>query len=121
MAERQLLGDDAAPREAGDVGGRNAERPEDLGGIVGHHLRRDRTPRHRRPPCPPVVEGSQAVAVGEPVELELPRLDGVARSADEQDVGTLADLLGPDVEITGAYVLAHPSALLRPRCQRGRW
>jgi hypothetical protein len=49
----------------------------------------------------------RAVAVGEPVELELPRLDGVARSADEQDVGSLADLLGPDVEVTDAYVLTH--------------
>jgi hypothetical protein len=40
---------------------------------------------------------SQAVAVGQPVELELPRLDGVTQAADQQQVRSLADLLGPDV------------------------
>jgi hypothetical protein len=84
------------------MGRGNLERPQDLGGVVGHHLRRDRTPRHRGAAGAPVVEGGQAVAVGQPIELELPRLDGVARPPDEQDVWSLADLLGPDVEGTGA-------------------
>ena len=106
VAQRQLLGDDAAAREAGHVGGCNVDGFEDGGRVVRHHLHGDR-PRHHRPACAPVVERGQAVAVHEAVELELPRLDGVAETADEQDVRPLPDLLGPDVEITGADVLAH--------------
>ena len=83
------------------------------GRVVGHHLDRDRAAGHGGPTRPAVVERGQAVAVGEPVELELPRLDGVAQAADEQNVRSFADLLGPDVEVTGAYMLPHSSALLR--------
>jgi hypothetical protein len=72
VAQRQLLGDDAAPGEACHVGGGNVERPQDPGRIVRHHLRGDGTLRHRRPARTPIVESGQAVAVGEPVELELP-------------------------------------------------
>ena len=43
------------------------------------------------------------------VELELPRLDGVPQAADQQDIRSFADLLGPDVEIARAYALAHSS------------
>jgi hypothetical protein len=72
VAQRQLLGDDAAPGEARHVGGGNVERPEDRGCVVGHHLCGDGVSEHRRPARPAVIERGQAVAVGEPVELELP-------------------------------------------------
>jgi hypothetical protein len=49
-----------------------------------------------------------------PVELELPRLDGVAEATDQEHVRPVADLLGPDVEFADADVLPHVSALLRP-------
>lgn len=113
VAERQLLRDDAAAGEAGDEGGANVERAEDTGRVVRHHLHGDGSFGPCRPPRPAVVEGGQAVAVGEPVELELPRLDGVAGAADQQDVRSFADLFSPDVEVAGAYVLAHVSALVR--------
>ena len=58
----------------------------------------------RRAPRPAVIESGQAVA--EPIQLELPRLYGVAESAYRQNVGPLADLFGPDVEGTGVDVLA---------------
>jgi hypothetical protein len=95
------------PREAGDVGGANVERAEDSGRVVRHHLHGDGASGHRRAAGAAVVEGGQAVAVGECVELELPRLDGVAAAADQQDVRSFADLLGPDVELARGYVLAH--------------
>jgi hypothetical protein len=63
-------------------------------------------------PAPPVVEGGQTVALGESVELELPRLDSVAAASDQQNVWSFADLLGPDLQIIGGYVLTHPSGLL---------
>jgi hypothetical protein len=84
------------------MGGGNLERSQDLGGVVGQHLYRDRAGWHGGPARPPVVEGGQAVAVGQPVQLELPRLHGVAQAPNQQHVRSLADLLGPDVEVTGA-------------------
>jgi hypothetical protein len=98
VAERQLLGDDAAAGEAGDVGGGNVERAQDPGGVVGHLLHRDRTRGHRGPSRAAVVERGHPVPVGEPAELELPRLDGVAEAADEQDVRSKPDLLDVDLE-----------------------
>jgi hypothetical protein len=38
VAERQLLGDEAAAGEAGYVGGGNVERAQDPGGVVCHLL-----------------------------------------------------------------------------------
>jgi hypothetical protein len=55
--------------------------------------------------CVRPLSNGQPGAVPEPVELELPRLDGVAQPADQQDVRSCADLLGPDIEIACAYVL----------------
>jgi hypothetical protein len=107
VAERQLLRDDAAARKAGDVGGANVKRSQDAGGVVRHRLHGDGAFGHGGPTGPAVVERGQAVAVGEPIELELPRLDGVPRAADQQHVRSFADLLGPDVELAGAYMLAH--------------
>jgi hypothetical protein len=46
-------------------------------------------------------ERGQPVAVGEAVELELPRLHGVAELADQQDVRPLAGLLGAGRERAG--------------------
>jgi hypothetical protein len=101
VAKRQLLRDGASHREAGDVGAWHVERAQDAAGVVGHRL--DRAPRigHRRAPRPAVVERGQAVAVGERVELKLPRLDGVAEAADEQHVGSVPDLLDVDVQTAG--------------------
>jgi hypothetical protein len=67
-------------------------------GIVDHQLRRDQSSGMAVRPARGCRSG-EAVAVAQPVELELPGLNGVARAADEQDVGSLADLLGPDVEV----------------------
>ena len=39
--------------------------------------------------------------VGEPVELELPRLDRVAEASDQERVRPCAHLLDVDVEIVG--------------------
>ncbi len=66
VAERQLLRDDAAAGEAGDVGGANVERAEDTGRVVRHHLRGDGASGHLGPARPAVVEGGQAVAVSSP-------------------------------------------------------
>jgi hypothetical protein len=107
LPERQLLCDGASHREAGDVGGGNFEGSEDGGRVIRHDLRRDRALRQRGSPCPTIVEGGHAVAVGEAIQLELPRLDGVAEAPDQQDVRSFADLLGPDVEVTGADVVTH--------------
>jgi hypothetical protein len=86
---------------------------EDRGRVVGHQRRRDRPGWHGGAARPAVVEGGQAVAVGQPIQLELPGLDGVARAADEQDVRSLADLLGPDLEVAGVDVGTHGLAFLR--------
>jgi len=58
-------------------------------------------------PAPPIVERGQAVAVREPVELELPRLDGVPEATDEQDVRSFPNLLGPDLEVPSIDWFAH--------------
>jgi hypothetical protein len=60
--------------------------PQHLGGVVGHRLHRERSGWHGGPTRSPVVEGGQAVAVGQPVELELPGFDGVAQTPDQQHV-----------------------------------
>jgi hypothetical protein len=89
------------------VGGPNVERSQDAGGVVRHRFYRHRTFGHRGPSRPTVVEGSQPVAVGEPVELELPRLDGVAEAADEKHVGSLARLLDVNVHVVGGDRVSH--------------
>ena len=111
VTQGELLGDDAAAREARDVGGGNLERPQDRGGVVGHRRHGGRPLGHRRPARPAIVEGGHAVAVREPVELELPRLDRVAEPADQEDIRSLADLLDVDVELPRPYVLSHCSVL----------
>jgi hypothetical protein len=45
MAERQLLRDQAAAREARDMSDRDVERAQQRGGVVGHHGRRQRALR----------------------------------------------------------------------------
>jgi hypothetical protein len=47
-------------------------------GVVGHHGHRERHVGQRRAPRTEVVEGGEAVAVREPVELGLPRLGGLS-------------------------------------------
>jgi hypothetical protein len=90
VAERQLLGDDAAAGETGHMRGGDIERAQHPGRVVGHRLDQERCFGHRRPARPAVVERSQAVAVGQPVELELPRLDRVPEAADQKHVGPVA-------------------------------
>jgi hypothetical protein len=53
------------------------------GGVVGHRGRREAPLGQRRAPRTAVVEGGEEVAVSEPVQLELPRLDGVPEAAYE--------------------------------------
>jgi hypothetical protein len=86
---------------------RDLEHAKDAGRVVCHRSHRDGAFGHGRATCSAVVEGGDAVPVQETVELELPRLDGVPQTADEEHVGPFADLLGPDVEFAGADVLAH--------------
>ena len=69
--------------------------------------RRERPVGQRRAPRAAVVEGGQAVAVGEPVELGLPRLGGVAEAGDQQDVGSVAPALGPELGAVGVDRFAH--------------
>jgi hypothetical protein len=52
VAQRQLLGDDASPGEPGHVGGRDVERPQDPGRVIGHLLHRNRPGRHGGAACP---------------------------------------------------------------------
>ena len=118
MAQRQLLRDQAAPGETGDVRGRDVERAQHRGGVVGHHRHRQRLLGQRRAPRAAVVEGGQPVPVGQPVELRLPRLGGVAQPAQEEHVRPLSDLLDVDLDVAGAHFLAHLSALLCRACQR---
>jgi hypothetical protein len=97
--------------------GGNVNSPQKRGCVVRHHLHGDVTVRHRGSAGPPVVEGDQTVAVQEPVELELPRFDGVAQAADEQDVRSSTDLFRPDVEVTDANVLTHGQPPSPRRCK----
>src|SRR5215208_4767336 len=61
----------------------------------------------RRAPRTAVVEGSEEVAVREPIELWLPRFGGVAEPRDEQDVGSLPSALGKDLGAVGIDWFAH--------------
>jgi hypothetical protein len=90
-----------ATREPGDVRRRDVEPGEHPRRVVGEHFHGERAARHRSAARAAVVERSDAVAVGEPVELELPRLDGVAEAPDQQHVRPRADLLDVDVEVVG--------------------
>jgi hypothetical protein len=107
VAEGELLRDDAAAREACDVGGTHVEGAQHPRGVVGHCLYRGWPLGHHCAARSAVVEGGQAVAVGESVELELPRLDGVSKPADQEHFRSLADLLGPDLELAGQHVFPH--------------
>jgi hypothetical protein len=86
------------------MGRRDTERVKHVGRVIGHGLDRGRPLGHCRPSRPAIVERGQAVAVGEPVELKLPRLDRVAETPDQQDIWSFADLFDPDVEPTRADV-----------------
>jgi hypothetical protein len=58
-------------------------------------------------PAPRVVEGREAVAVGQAVELELPGLGGIAEPGDEQDVRSVAAALDPELSVAGLDHLSH--------------
>jgi hypothetical protein len=97
-----------AHREADDVGARDLQRAQQRGGVVGHRGHRQRPLGQRRAPRTAVVEGGDAVAVREPVELGLPRLGGIAQPGDEQDVGSLPSALGPELDVVDVNCFAHP-------------
>jgi hypothetical protein len=64
------------------------------------------------------------MAVGERVELRLPRLSGIAQPGDEKDIRSLLVALDPELDLAGRHALTHPNlpARLRPTaasCQRG--
>ena len=118
MAKSQLLRDQAASGEAGDVCGRDVERAQDRGGVVGHHRHRQRLLGQRRAAGAAVVGGDQPVAVRKAVELRLPRLGGVAEPAEEDHVRSLSDLLDVDLDVAGAHLLAHPQPSFAVPCQR---
>ncbi len=107
MADGQGLGDPGPAGEAGHVGIGDLERPKQAGGVVGHQLDGQRSFAERRAPRTAVVEGGEPVAVGEPVELELPGLGRVAEPGEEQDVGAVAPSLDPHADVAGVDGPAH--------------
>jgi hypothetical protein len=54
-----------------------------------------------RAPRPAIVEGGEAVALGESVERWLPGLGGIAEPGDDQHVGALATALDPELGPVG--------------------
>jgi hypothetical protein len=102
VAKRELLRDRASHREACDVDCGRVQRVQERGRVVGHGRRRQCPVGQRRASDAPVVEGGQAVAVGQPVELVLPRLGGVAEPGDQQHVGPVAAALDPELELANA-------------------
>jgi hypothetical protein len=76
-------------------------------GVVCHHAGRERACGQGRAPGPAVVEGGEAIAIGEPVELRLPRFGGVAQPGDEQDVRSGSVALDPKLGVADLYLLAH--------------
>jgi hypothetical protein len=104
MAQREVLRGQAAAGEPADVGVGDAERPHECGGVVGHVHDGEAVGRHRRPTGTAVVERGDAIAVGEPVELERPRLGGVGEPGDQDDVGSRAALVDPQLDVADADV-----------------
>jgi len=100
--------------EAGHVGGGDLKGAQQRGGVVGHGGHRERSGGQRRASRPAVVEGGEPVAAGEPLQLELPGLGGIAQPGDEQDVWPCSPALDPHVQVARADILAHLSALLWP-------
>ena len=96
VPDRQLLGGHAAAREPDDVGSLDPELVEDGGGVVGHAGHREWGVGQRRAADPAVVEGDGAVAGGEPLLLERPRLGRVAETGDQQDWRAIASVVHPE-------------------------
>jgi hypothetical protein len=91
------------------MGARDLERPQQRSSVVRHRRRRERPVGQGGAPRPAVVKGGEAVAVGEPVELRLPCLGGVAEPGDEKDIRPLPLALDPELGPVGADWLAHLS------------
>lgn len=122
VAQRQLLGDDASGGETRHVGGVYAQRPEHASRVVRHRLNRQRrTTRVGGPARAAVVKGREAIGIGEPVQLELPRFDGIPEPADQQHIRALADLLRPDSQVPALYVLSHAVAFRFAMLSCGTW
>jgi hypothetical protein len=84
-----------------------AERAEDSGRVISQHFNRHRPAGIGCSAGAPVVEGSKPIAVGQPVQLELPGLDRIAQASDQQHIRSLTHLLGPDSQIPDLYVHSH--------------
>ena len=99
MAQGKLLTDLRTAGEAGDVHRTvDLDSTEDCHGIVGHRggVERFGLGRQWRSARPGVVEGDEAVAVGQAVELELPRLHGIGETAEEQHLMSGTTRLDPE-------------------------
>jgi len=107
MPEREFLGDNTSPGEAGHVSGGNLKRPQQRGGVIGHGGHRERPGGQRRASRAAVVESGEPVAVREPVQLGLPGLRGITQPGDEQDVWPRSPALGPQAEAARAHMFAH--------------
>ena len=103
MAQGKLLTDLRTAGEAGDVHRTvDLDSTEDCHGIVGHRggVERFGLGRQWRSARPGVVEGDEAVAVGQAVELELPRLHGIGETAEEQHVRSGTTRLDPEGSVS---------------------
>ena len=59
-----------------------------------------------------IVESDDAVAVGEAVELRLPRLSRIAQPRDQQHIRALSTALDPQLDVADRYPLAHHGLLV---------
>ena len=101
MPERKLLRDRAPIEKPATWAPRTSSArstPTASSAIVGA----GRTVGQRVRPAPRLSKAASAVAVGEPVELRLPRLNGVAEATDQQHVGPVAALVDIQVDVAGA-------------------
>ena len=110
MPQRQLLGDDAAPRLADDVGSRDPKRPQQPGGVIGGGGHRERLVGHGRAAHAAGVVGGEPVAVRKPVQLELPGLHGITEPGDDQHLRPLSAALNPEIDVPRPHLFTHGDA-----------
>ena len=103
MAQGQLLTDLRTAGEAGNVHRTvDPDSTEDRRGVLRHRggVERFGLGRQWRSARAGVVESDEAVAVGQAVELELPRLDGIRETAEEQHIRSDATCLDPEGSVS---------------------
>ena len=129
VAQGQLLADLRAAGEAGDV--HRTVDPncmEDRCGVIRHRggVEGFGLGRQGRSARAGVVEGDEAVAVGQAVELELPRLDGIRETAQEKHIRSDATCLDPEGSVSARVDVAakgsrrrrarHAGSVRQPSC-----